>query len=55
MVGMNLIKCGIRKKNMLTEAMQYQMFARDANQAEILLNHQGAYLGREREQSTEIF
>ncbi|CAF1060614.1 unnamed protein product [Rotaria sp. Silwood1] len=39
-----------QKKNMLTEAMQYQMFVRDSNQAEILLNHQEAYLAREREQ-----
>ena len=44
-----------QKKNMLTEAMQYQMFARDANQAEILLNHQGAYLAREREQKPKSF
>ena len=42
-----------QKKNMLTEAMQYQMFVRDSNQAEILLNHQEAYLGREREQKTK--
>ncbi|CAF4228750.1 unnamed protein product [Rotaria socialis] len=39
-----------QKKNMLTEAMQFQMFVRDSNQAEILLNHQEAYLAREREQ-----
>jgi len=39
-----------QKKNMLTEAMQYQMFVRDSNQAEILLNHQEAYLNREKEQ-----
>ena len=44
-----------QKKNMLTEAMQYQMFARDANQAEILLNHQNAYLTREREQQPKSF
>ncbi|CAF1170255.1 unnamed protein product [Adineta ricciae] len=44
-----------QKKNMLTEAMQYQMFARDANQAEILLNHQEAYLAREREQKPKSF
>ncbi|CAF1230363.1 unnamed protein product [Rotaria sp. Silwood1] len=37
------------KKNMLTEAMQYQMFIRDSNQAEILLNHQEAYLAREQQ------
>jgi hypothetical protein len=35
--------------------MQYQMFSRDANQAEILLNHQGAYLSREREQQPKSF
>ncbi len=44
-----------QKKNMLTEAMQYQMFARDANQAEVLLNHQEAYLAREREQKPKSF
>ncbi|CAF4420674.1 unnamed protein product, partial [Adineta steineri] len=44
-----------QKKNMLTEAMQYQMFARDSNQAEILLNHQEAYLAREREQKPKSF
>jgi len=44
-----------QKKNMLTEAMQYQMFVRDANQAEILLNHQEAYLAREREQKPKSF
>ncbi|UJR25857.1 hypothetical protein I4U23_007207 [Adineta vaga] len=44
-----------QKKNMLTEAMQYQMFVRDANQAEILLNHQEAYLAREREQLPKSF
>ena len=44
-----------QKKNMLTEAMQYQMFVRDANQAEILLNHQEAYLAREREQKSKSF
>ncbi|CAF4742601.1 unnamed protein product, partial [Rotaria sp. Silwood1] len=44
-----------QKKNMLTEAMQYQMFVRDSNQAEILLNHQEAYLAREKEQKTKSF
>ena len=44
-----------QKKNMLTEAMQYQMFLRDSNQAEILLNHQEAYLGRERQQKPQSF
>jgi len=44
-----------QKKNMLTEAMQYQMFLRDANQAEILLNHQEAYLTREKEQKAKSF
>ncbi|CAF3032963.1 unnamed protein product [Rotaria sp. Silwood2] len=44
-----------QKKNMLTEAMQYQMFVRDSNQAEILLNHQEAYLAREREQQPKSF
>ncbi|CAF0773539.1 unnamed protein product [Adineta ricciae] len=44
-----------QKKNMLTEAMQFQMFVRDANQAEILLNHQEAYLTREREQQPKSF
>ncbi|CAF3645885.1 unnamed protein product [Adineta steineri] len=44
-----------QKKNMLTEAMQYQMFIRDSNQAEILLNHQEAYLAREKEQQPKSF
>ncbi|CAF4529130.1 unnamed protein product, partial [Rotaria socialis] len=44
-----------QKKNMLTEAMQYQMFVRDSNQAEILLNHQEAYLAREKEQKPKTF
>ena len=44
-----------QKKNMLTEAMQYQMFARDSNQAEVLLNHQEAYLARERELKAKSF
>ncbi len=44
-----------QKKNMLTEAMQYQMFVRDSNQAEILLNHQESYLTREKEQQPKSF
>ena len=44
-----------QKKNMLTESMQYQMFLRDSNQAEVLLNHQEAYLAREREQKSKSF
>ncbi|CAF0910362.1 unnamed protein product [Didymodactylos carnosus] len=44
-----------QKKNMLTEAMQYQMFMRDSNQAEILLNHQENYLQREKEQQPRTF
>ena len=44
-----------QKKNMLTEAMQYQMFVRDSNQAEILLNHQESYLTREKEQKPKTF
>ncbi|CAF0848373.1 unnamed protein product [Didymodactylos carnosus] len=44
-----------QKKNMLTEAMQYQMFMRDSNQAEILLNHQENYLQREKEQQPQTF
>lgn len=44
-----------QKKNMLTEALQYQMFLRDAYQAEVFLTHQEAFLTRENEYQPKSF
>ena len=41
-----------KKQDMLSEAMNYQMFERDAKQVEVLLNNQGYYLTKKEQPKT---